>query len=154
MEDRLHYWACGVVDISKYHHELLAKTVDLNKLSDADMELVRIKTKEFLESVYAFESHDVFFKPTLASKPDFAHTLELAMDYFCGTMGFATRNHWIDVKFDVSKLKQIGPHHIHMGTYFFYRSNGESVKAHYSFMYNSKGKIILHHSSLPCDSTN
>jgi len=144
IEIRSLFWASGVIEISNYYHTI-SQTCSPVKVES----MMREKTKKFLLETYAFETNDVFFKPTCAINPRFCNSLEEAIDYFCGSVGFVTNNHWTDINFVHSKTKNIGDQCFSMGSYCFTGINGNTIDAEYTFIYNSDGKVLVHHSSIP-----
>ena len=62
----------------------------------------------FLGEHYSFESGDVLFKPTLASKNQFRFSMDDALSYFIGgkfseDKGFALRP-WVNIRFGERKI--------------------------------------------------
>jgi hypothetical protein len=145
--ERLQYWCNGVIDISKYYNSLIQ-----NNDEQIDIKIYDF-TKNFLIKTYAFDGDQVLFKPTLGINPQFCNDLEQAIDYFCGSVGFATKNYWENIRFEHSKNVVIGETYLSMGNYFFTKNKDVELKVEYTFVYNKKGKIVLHHSSLPFSSS-
>ncbi|MFC4891943.1 phosphoribosyl-AMP cyclohydrolase [Pseudofrancisella aestuarii] len=144
IDNALNQWKEGLLEIAK-----------LNKEGKA----YEAMAKAFINDMYAYDNHEVLFKPTLASKKMFRDTLDGAVSYFIGNNlnfpednGFAL-NDWIELEFENTGYildENIG---IVMGNKHLTKSNGEKVVANYTmgFKRNSEGdlQIVLHHSSLP-----
>ena len=110
-----------------------------------------------IEDFYAYGSHPVLFKPTLAAEDQFRGTFDEALSYFVGGMieedgGFAIAP-YTNVRWENEGTLIDSDSAMAMGNYFFTRTTGEEVKVEYSFGYvldeNGDLKIVLHHSSLP-----
>ena len=110
-----------------------------------------------LDKFYDFGNKQVLFKPTLASVDQFRGTKKEALSYFIGQdlkedKGFALAP-YIKVRWENEGIITGKNFAMAMGNYFFTKTNGEEVKAEYSFGYtkDKEGnlKINLHHSSLP-----
>ncbi|WP_421787360.1 phosphoribosyl-AMP cyclohydrolase [Hyphobacterium sp.] len=110
-----------------------------------------------IERFYAYGSHDVLFKPTLASDDQFRGDFDEALSYFVGgeiaeDNGFAiapyTAVRWENEGTIIDEDSAMA-----MGNYFFTTTEGDEVKVEYSFGYvrgdDGELKIVLHHSSLP-----
>jgi len=101
----------------------------------------------------------VLFKPTKAAIIQFRTTYEGALSYFVSgndkfeeDQGFAIHP-WVKVRIDNKATFVHGNYAVAMGNYFFTETNGNEVKAEYTFGYlkgqDENLKIKLHHSSLP-----
>jgi hypothetical protein len=110
-----------------------------------------------IERFYAYGSHDVLFKPTLAAEDQFRGDFDEALSYFVGgeiaeDNGFAiapyTNVRWENEGTFIDEDSAMA-----MGNYFFTTTEGNEVKVEYSFGYvrgeNGELQIVLHHSSLP-----
>jgi hypothetical protein len=115
-----------------------------------------------LDSLYAFETGTVLFKPTKAANDQFRPTREAALSYFVGgndkyneDQGFAIHP-WTNVRFENTATYIHGDYAVAMGNYFFTQLDGTEVKVEYTFGYikgpDGKLKINLHHSSIPFSS--
>lgn len=113
--------------------------------------------EEHIERFYAYGSHPVLFKPTLAADEQFRGDFDGALSYFVGGSidednGFAIAP-YTDVRWENEATFIDSDSAMAMGNYYFTRTTGEEVKVEYSFGYvrDSEGelKIVLHHSSLP-----
>ena len=115
--------------------------------------------KNLVNTLYAYRTGQVLFKPTKASDVKFRTTKEGALSYFVGhnknfaeDKGFALTP-WTNVRFQNAGIYINGNVALAMGKYFFTPLKGEVVKVEYTFGYVKKDdgslKIILHHSSLP-----
>ena len=115
--------------------------------------------KNLINTLYAYQTGQVLFKPTKASDIKFRTTKEGALSYFVGhnkkfpeDKGFALKP-WTNVRFENAGIYINGNVALAMGKYFFTPLKGKAVKVEYTFGYVKKGdgslKIILHHSSLP-----
>lgn len=112
---------------------------------------------EHIEKFYAYGSHPVLFKPTLASADQFRGTFDEALSYFVGgdiseDTGFAIAP-YTAVRWENEATLIDSDSAMAMGNYYFTRTTGEEVKVEYSFGYvpgkDGELKIVLHHSSLP-----
>jgi hypothetical protein len=112
-----------------------------------------------LDTLYAFETGPVLFKPTKAADTQFRLTREAALSYFVGgndkykeDRGFAIHP-WTKVRFENIASYIHGDYAVAMGNYFFTQLDGTEVKVEYTFGYmkgsDGKLKINLHHSSVP-----
>ena len=143
-------------------HEIQKKwgdgIVKIGTLMNDEYECVEF-TKAFLNNLYGFNSGQVLFKPTKASKEQFRPKFEMALSYFLGGNksycseddGFAMKP-WVKVEFKNSGLIIDGNRAIAMGNYFFTESSGNVVKVEYTFGYKMlQGNLVidLHHSSAP-----
>ena len=113
--------------------------------------------EEHIERFYAYGSHPVLFKPTLAAEEQFRGDFDGALSYFVGGSidednGFAIAP-YTDVRWENEATFVDSDSAMAMGNYYFTRTTGEEVKVEYSFGYvrDNEGelKIVLHHSSLP-----
>lgn len=113
--------------------------------------------EEHIERFYAYGSHPVLFKPTLAAEEQFRGDFDGALSYFVGGSidednGFAIAP-YTDVRWENEATYVDSDSAMAMGNYYFTRTSGEEVKVEYSFGYvrDNEGdlKIVLHHSSLP-----
>ena len=137
-------WGEGIVRIASAH----AKGDDYEKVA-----------REHVDSLYAYDSSPVLFKPTLAGEIQFRSTYDQALSYFVATngacpedKGFALKG-WTAVRFENVDVVADGPMAMAMGNYFFTAPDGSEQKVEYTFGYtlDSQGKvrIVLHHSSMP-----
>ena len=137
-------WGDGIVRIAAAHAQ------------GGDYESV---AREHIESLYAYGTSTVLFKPTLAKDIQFRSTFEEALSYFVASngacpedKGFAIKG-WTDVRFENVEIIADGPLAMAMGNYFFKKPDGTWDKVEYSFGYvlDAEGglRIALHHSSLP-----
>ena len=110
-----------------------------------------------IERFYAYGTHTVLFKPTLAAQDQFRGDFEEALSYFVGGSieedgGFAiapyTNVRWVNEGTIIDEDSAMA-----MGNYFFTTTQGDEVKVEYSFGYvqdeDGELKIVLHHSSVP-----
>lgn len=115
--------------------------------------------EKHLDTLYAFETGTVLFKPTKAADVQFRPTRESALSYFVGgndkykeDHGFAIHP-WTNVRFENAANSIHGDYAVAMGNYFFTQLDGSEVKVEYTFGYlkgsDGKLKINLHHSSVP-----
>lgn len=113
--------------------------------------------EEHIERFYAYGSHPVLFKPTLAAEEQFRGDFDGALSYFVGGSidednGFAIAP-YTDVRWENEATYVDSDSAMAMGNYYFTQTSGEEVKVEYSFGYvrDNEGdlKIVLHHSSLP-----
>ena len=136
-------WGRGIVEIGNAFN----KGEDYKKL-----------TVEFIKKLYAYESEEVLFKPTLAADIQFRLTSEAALSYFIGgddnfieDSGFAIKG-WNSVRWQNAGIKIIENIAVCMGNYFFKIKGGEDLKVEYTMVVKKKDgklKIILHDSHLP-----
>ena len=137
-------WGNAVVEIGRHINDKAQSEVQANKL---------------LDTLYAFETNTVLFKPTKASLIPFRLRVEGARSYFIGgddnfpeDGGFALEP-WTNVRFENADIIIKGNLAFAMGHYFFTDLNNNEVKVEYTFGYikNNKGeiRINIHHSSLP-----
>jgi hypothetical protein len=116
------------------------------------------ETNRFIDRIYAFDSGEVLFKPTLASEVQFRLTKEAALSYFIAgdeqypeDSGFALKG-WVDVVWENKAIKIEDDIAIAMGNYYFINES-EKLKVEFSFVYkrfqNGLLKIILHDSHFP-----
>ncbi len=112
-----------------------------------------------LDTLYAFETGTVLFKPTKAADTQFRPTREAALSYFVGGNDNYNEDHgfaihpWTNVRFENSANFIHEGYAVAMGNYFFTQVDGTEVKVEYTFGYikgsDGKLKINLHHSSIP-----
>ena len=137
-------WGNGVVNIGKLKHE----RHNCEKF-----------TNEFLDSLYAFNTGAVSFKPTKCETEQFRPTKPEALSYFIAgedraceeDKGFAIQP-WTKVRFENSTLILEENRAIAMGNYFFTDLDGNEAKVEYTFAYkliDGALKIDVHHSSFP-----
>lgn len=112
---------------------------------------------EHIERFYAYGSHPVLFKPTLAAEDQFRGSFDEALSYFVGgsiaeDTGFAIAP-YTAVRWENEATFIDSDSAMAMGNYYFTRTDGEDVKVEYSFGYvrgdDGALRIVLHHSSLP-----
>jgi len=115
--------------------------------------------RNHVESLYAYGLTEVLFKPTLAAIEQFRPNFESALSYFVASnnecsedKGFAIKG-WTKVRFENADIILKDEAALAMGNYFFTDSNGDEVKAEYTFGYisdeNGDLRIQVHHSSMP-----
>lgn len=137
-------WGAGVVKIGSLKHDRTA---------------CETYTSEFLDSLYAFETGTVLFKPTKCEIEQFRPTKPEALSYFISgddracleDKGFAIQP-WTKVRFENAGVILDDDRAIAMGNYFFTDLNGNEAKVEYTFGYkliDGKLKIDVHHSSFP-----
>tara|TARA_B100001758_G_scaffold243167_1_gene252554 strand:+ start:11684 stop:12145 length:462 start_codon:yes stop_codon:yes gene_type:complete len=136
-------WSDGLLKIvSKYHENQDYAT----------------EASNFIDNLYAYDSCEVLFKPTLASEIQFRNTKEAALSYFIAgnsnfkeDNGFALKG-WESVRWENSGIQVFENIAIAMGNYYFKNVDG-NLKVEFSFVYKKdhygKIKIILHDSHLP-----
>ena len=118
----------------------------------------RSAANNFISDLYAYDSEQVLFKPTLASENPFRLTMISALSYFIGgnpnfdeDKGFAIKG-WRNVRWENSGISIIDRTAICMGNYYFTNTDGE-LKVEFSIVLheldNGVLKIILHDSHLP-----
>lgn len=110
-----------------------------------------------IERFYAYGSHPILFKPTLAAEQQFRGDFAGALSYFVGgsideDKGFAIAP-YTQVRWENEGTFIDNDSAMAMGNYFFTTTQGNEVKVEYSFGYvrdeDGELKIVLHHSSLP-----
>ena len=117
---------------------------------------------DHVNTLYAYQTGPVLFKPTLAATDQFRPTFETALSYFVASnnacpedQGFAIKG-WNNVRFENSDVIIDGNTALAMGNYFFTSQEGSEVKVEYTFGYieddNGGLRIQLHHSSMPAES--
>ena len=136
-------WGDGIISISNTFKN------DGNYVEEA---------KEFIRNLYAYESEEVLFKPTLAVDTQFRLDKVAALSYFVGgnpifseDTGFAIKG-WDRVKWENVAIKITTDFAICMGNYYFGMKNELDLKVEYSIVLKKIDgvvKIILHDSHLP-----
>ena len=116
------------------------------------------EAKEFISKLYAYETEEVLFKPTLAADTQFRLDEIAALSYFVGGNstfledgGFAIKG-WNSVRWENAGIKIEGDIAICMGNYYFGMENEEDLKVEYSIVLKKIDgtlKMILHDSHLP-----
>ena len=116
------------------------------------------EAKDFLSKLYAYETEEVLFKPTLAADAQFRLDKAAALSYFVGgnpnfleDSGFAIKG-WNSVKWENAGIKITTDCAICMGNYYFGMENEEDLKVEYSIILKKIDgtlKMILHDSHLP-----
>ncbi len=116
------------------------------------------EAKEFISKLYAYESEEVLFKPTLAADAQFRPDKVAALSYFVGGNsnfsedgGFAIKG-WNSVRWENAGIKITTDCAICMGNYYFGMENEEDLKVEYSIVLKKIDgalKMILHDSHLP-----
>ncbi|WP_029009277.1 hypothetical protein [Azospirillum halopraeferens] len=110
-----------------------------------------------IDTLYAYDSGPVLFKPTKAAVDQFRETKQQALDYFIGAAGtedtgFAITP-WTAVRFENHGIATVGDGAVAMGNYYFTDTAGTETKVEYTFGYirdaNGALRINVHHSSLP-----
>ncbi len=113
--------------------------------------------RDHIQRFYAYGSHPVLFKPTLASQDQFRCDFDEALSYFVGgsiteDKGFAIAP-YTNVRWENEGTVIDSDSALAMGNYFFTTPDGSEVKVEYSFGYvrDETGalRIVLHHSSVP-----
>lgn len=144
-------WASGVVEIGSHY------------IAGHDY---RRTAATFVDRMYAYNTTEVFFKPTMAAETsshehhEFRLSRPGAISYMVGgdsafpeDLGFALKP-WASVEFRNGGITTHGDVAMAMGDYYFTDTRGFETKVEYSFGYvrcNETGwpRIVLHHSSLP-----
>jgi len=136
-------WGNGIIRISK----IFKNGGDFKK-----------EAKVFVSRLYAYETEEVLFKPTLAADTQFRLDEAAALSYFVGgdldhseDSGFAIKG-WSAVRWENAGVKIMEDCAICMGNYFFSIQDEEDLKVEYSLVLRKiegKLKIILHDSHLP-----
>lgn len=113
---------------------------------------------EFIKRLYAYESEEVLFKPTLAADTQFRLNNVAALSYFVGSNpnysedgGFAIKG-WNSVRWENAGIKILEDCAVCMGNYFFGMQGEEELKVEYTIVLkkiDSALKMILHDSHLP-----
>ena len=116
-----------------------------------------LEASNFIDKVYAYNSGEVLFKPTLATDVQFRLNKVAALSYFVGgnsdfieDKGFALKG-WTAVRWENSAIKLEGDIAFAMGNYYF-KNKDRELKVEFSFSYKKEGnylKIILHDSHFP-----
>tara|TARA_B110000914_G_C15480394_1_gene455379 strand:+ start:871 stop:1326 length:456 start_codon:yes stop_codon:yes gene_type:complete len=116
-----------------------------------------LEASNFIDEVYAYNSGEVLFKPTLATDVQFRLNKVAALSYFVGgnsdfkeDKGFALKG-WTAVRWENSAIKLEGDIAFAMGNYYF-KNKDRELKVEFSFSYKKEGnylKIILHDSHFP-----
>ena len=103
-------WGEGIIDIGKIYQ------------SNGDFRSAAIN---FIADLYAYDSEQVLFKPTLASENPFRLTSTSALSYFIGgnpnfteDKGFAIKG-WTNIRWKNSGISIIDRTAICMGNYYF-----------------------------------
>ena len=136
-------WGDGIIRISKKYK------------NNGNYEL---EAKEFIKTLYSYETEPVFFKPTLASDNQFRLDKISALSYFIGDNpdyledeGFAIKE-WNSVRWENVGIKIFEDYAICMGNYFFSMENSSELKVEYTIIIKKIDgvlKLILHDSHLP-----
>jgi hypothetical protein len=143
-----------VLDIQKQWSDGLLKIVAKHQ----ENQDYRTEASNFIDKLYAYDSFEVLFKPTLASDDQFRNTKESALSYFIGAnsnfredKGFALKG-WESVRWENAGIQLFGNIAIAMGNYHFKNADGD-LKVEFSFVYKKDDsgniKIVLHDSHLP-----
>lgn len=113
---------------------------------------------EFIKRLYAYESEEVLFKPTLAADTQFRLNNVAALSYFVGSNpnysedgGFAIKG-WNSVRWENAGIKILEDCAVCMGNYFFGMQGEEDLKVEYTIVLKKIDgalKMILHDSHLP-----
>lgn len=117
-----------------------------------------VEAIEFIKRLYAYESEQVFFKPTLAADVQFRLDKVGALSYFVGSnpdfsedSGFAIKG-WNRVRWENAGIKILEECAVCMGNYFFGMEGKEDLKVEYTIVLKKIDgtlKIMLHDSHLP-----
>ena len=136
-------WAAGIINIGELFK---------NNKGYVD------EAENFISRLYAYESEEVLFKPTLAVDTQFRLDKIAALSYFVGgnskyseDLGFAIKD-WIKIRWENIGIKIIDNIAICMGNYFFSKSNEDDLMVEYTIVLKKIAgelKIILHDSHLP-----
>ena len=115
-------------------------------------------TNNLIDSLYAYDSEEVLFKPTLASDNQFRLSRTGALSYFIGgndqfkeDEGFAIKG-WTKIRWENAGFKIYSDIAVCMGNYFFSNDNSEPLKVEFTIVLkiiDGKLKLILHDSHLP-----
>jgi hypothetical protein len=143
-----------VLDVQKQWSDGLLKIVKKHQ-NNADYSS---EASGFIDDLYAYDSGEVLFKPTLATGVQFRLSKEAALSYFVAgnpdfseDKGFALKG-WTNVRWENSAIKHEENIAFAMGNYYFKNKDGE-LKVEFSFAYkkdiNGMLKIILHDSHFP-----
>ncbi len=145
-------------DIIRVQKDWTNTIIAIGQVKDNTSEYIK-KTEYLLNELYAYSKEKVLFKPTKAFKNQFRLDKQGALSYFIGNnknysedSGFALKP-WKNIIFENAHIITEEKFAMAMGNYFLTDVNGEELKAEYSFVYNKDLKIILHHSSIPYQST-
>lgn len=144
-----------ILHIQKLWSDGLLKIVETHQKEENFI----LEASNFIDTMYAYDSGEVLFKPTLASEQQFRFTKEGALSYFVGhnlkfpeDSGFALKG-WQSIRWENARIKIYGDIAISIGNYYFLKPSGDELKVEFSFVYKldkSGGlKIILHDSHLP-----
>jgi hypothetical protein len=116
------------------------------------------EAKDFISKLYAYETEEVLFKPTLAADAQFRLDKVAALSYFIGgssdfkeDSGFAIKG-WNTVRWENAGIKITQDCAICMGNYFFGMENETDLKVEYSIVLKKIDgilKMILHDSHFP-----
>ena len=116
------------------------------------------EAKRFIDRLYAYETEEVLFKPTLAIETQFRLDRTSALSYFVGGNssfseddGFAIKG-WIGVRWENVRIKIMKDCAVCMGNYFFSRQDEDDLKVEYSLVLKKIDgaiQMILHDSHLP-----
>lgn len=115
--------------------------------------------EDHINTLYAYDTTGVVFKPTKASDVPFRNTFDSALSYFVGQNdeypedgGFALEP-WTDVRFDNKGIVLLDDAAIAGGVYYFTDTDGGETAVEYTFVYTEDEygnlRISAHHSSLP-----
>ena len=115
-------------------------------------------TNNLIDSLYAYDSEEVLFKPTLASDNQFRLSRTGALSYFIGgndqfkeDEGFAIKG-WTKIRWENAGFKIYSDIAVCMGNYFFSIDNSEPLKVEFTIVLkkiDDRLKLILHDSHLP-----
>ena len=115
-------------------------------------------TNNLIDSLYAYDSEEVLFKPTLASDNQFRLSRTGALSYFIGgnnqfkeDEGFAIKG-WTKIRWENAGHKIYNDIAVCMGNYFFSIDNSEPLKVEFTIVLkkiDGRLKLILHDSHLP-----
>ena len=115
-------------------------------------------TNNLIDSLYAYDSEEVLFKPTLASDNQFRLSRTGALSYFIGgndqfkeDEGFAIKG-WTKIRWENAGFKIYSDIAVCMGNYFFSIDNSEPLKVEFTIVLkkiDDRLKLVLHDSHLP-----
>ena len=110
---------------------------------------------DVLNKLYAYDTSNICFKPTMKDDISRYNSIEGARDYFLGATikdkGFVN-NKWTEILFNTNETIKLDDCMISNGTYYFNKPHENIfIKAFYTMVFNKTGQLIVHHSSLPVE---